>query len=222
MPHTASPTASPTQAKYVVSGELELHGLTAEDDTSQLRAEVKTTLADSAVVVTEDAVTILGATTRDTILAPPTRRHLLQDTVLVVQYEIATATEAIAEVVVANINAASFDDLKTYVRGNINPGATLNILEPTVDAIVPDQPASSEDGLGIETVAGIGAAGGLLVIGGAVLAYRKMSNGGRKDGSEQKVEESTFELSNIGGDGGMTSLSNVKMDDDMDLPSGVV
>jgi hypothetical protein len=57
---------------------------------------------------------------------------------------------------------------------------------------------------------------------GAVLAYRKMSNGGRKDGSEQKVEESTFELSNIGGDGGMTSLSNVKMDDDMDLPSGVV
>ena len=63
-------------------------GLTAEDDTSQLRAEVKTTLADSAVVVTEDAVTILGATTRDTILAPPTRRHLLQDTVLVVQYEV--------------------------------------------------------------------------------------------------------------------------------------
>ena len=54
------------------------------------------------------------------------------------------------------------------------------------------------------------------------MAYRKMSNGGRKDGSEQKVEESTFELSNIGGDGGMTSLSNVKMDDDMDLPSGVV
>jgi hypothetical protein len=36
--------------------------------------------------------------------------------------QIATATEAIAEVVVANINAASFDDLKTYVRGNINPG----------------------------------------------------------------------------------------------------
>lgn len=207
-------------------------GITQEEfeNDDDLQNSLRTDLGTLVGASFED-VTILGSR----ISEASGSRKLLQTLgqLLIVDYKIEFGSEAEAERAAVELaNVGSLETVETYAQANGYPDVEVDVLDTSID-VVPSTNVSPDDdsGLGIETIAGVAAGGGLLIVLIAVFALKKFRGG--KDGGKQasgvfsgqttqstrdiiKAEtEPSYEMTvNIG-----EGLSEM---DDAALPSGVV